>query len=67
MKKEAKTKEKLQTTNELLFQNDTKIEKERQRAVAEKAELEKKYRVEIESLEDAAYAMFKEGFDEIVA
>ena len=30
-------------------------------------ELKKKYQAEIEGLEDAAYAMFEEGFDEVIA
>ena len=53
--------------NELLFQGHPDIEEERQKMVVEKAKLKKKYWVEIESLKDAAYAMFKEGFDESTA
>ena len=60
MKKAVNTEEKLQTTNKLLFQKDADIKEEWQKAAVvatEKAELKKRLQAEIESVEDATYAM----------
>ena len=43
VKKDAETKEKLQTANELFFQKDAKVEEEHQKVAAKKTKLEKKY------------------------
>ena len=67
VKKEVDIEEKLQAANELLFQKDAKIEEERQKATIKKVKLKKRYQGEIESLEDATYTMFEEGFDEAIA
>ena len=66
-KKEVDTEEKLKATNDLLLQKDREWESEWQKAKVERAELEKKLREEIIGLEDAGYAIFKEGFDEAIA
>ena len=52
------------------MQKDRELEAKWQRedkAVSKKTKLEKKLWAEIEGLEDAGYAMFKEGFDKAIA
>ena len=67
MKKEANTQAKLQAANELLLQRDRELEAKQQKAELKKVELEKKLQEETVTLEDAKYAMFEQGFNEVVA
>ena len=67
MKNEVDVQEKLWTTSELLFQKDVEIEDEWWKVELEKVKLKKKFPVEIESLKDARYVMYEEGFDETIA
>ena len=71
----------VQKVSELLQQKEQEFEVERQRLMVEKVALEAekasleaekvvlkvKHKVEVESLEDANYASFEDGFDEAVA
>ena len=79
--KEVDTQAKLQRASELLQQKEQEFEAERQKLIAEKAGLEAekasleaekavleaKHKAEVESLEDANYANFENGFNKVVA